>query len=138
MLIAVYGTLRRGDGNHRYLRGQKLLSTERVEGFEMFNLGGSYPYIARGGDDITVELYDVTEDVLAPIENMERGAGYQMCKVKTTLGLADIFYMEEKTHAKYQTGRSRPPKVVSGDWLKWIEKYKPERLQIINTDDWGF
>lgn len=129
MLLAVYGTLRKGDGNHRFLRGQKLLSTERVEGFEMFNLGGAYPYVARGGDNITVELYDITPDVLAPIESMERGAGYAMCKVKTTLGLADIFYMEEKQHAHYQTGkRANTPKVLSGDWLEWLKKYKPERF----------
>jgi gamma-glutamylcyclotransferase (GGCT)/AIG2-like uncharacterized protein YtfP len=129
MLIAVYGTLRKGDANDRYLRGYSPVSTERVEGFEMFNLRGAYPYIARGGDDITVEVYDVPEEVVAPIERMERGSGYEMCKVKTTAGIADIFYMAEEKHARYQTSPyGAPPKILSGDWFTWLKKYKPQRL----------
>lgn len=128
MLIAVYGTLRRGDNNDGYLRGYETLSTERIEGFEMFNLGGDYPYIARGADNITVELYDITPETLAPIERMERGAGYDMVKCKTTLGMADIFCVTEKAHADMQTGRHIPPKILSGDWFEWLMKYKPQRL----------
>lgn len=130
MLLAVYGTLRKGDGNHRLLYKHEPLVIERVEGFEMFNLGGAYPYIARGGDDITVEVYDITPEVLAPIERMERGAGYEMCKVKTTVGIANIFYFDEKRHANQQTGASRPPKIVSGDWFEWLKKYKPGRISV--------
>lgn len=131
MLVAVYGTLRRGDNNDGYLSGYEILSTERVEGFEMYNLGGAYPYIARGADDITVEVYDVPEEVLARIERMERGAGYDKVKCKTSLGMADIFCMTEVAHAELQTGaRSIPPKILSGDWFEWLKKYKPGRLGI--------
>lgn len=132
MLIAVYGTLRKGAGNDGYLEGYDPISTERVEGFEMYNLGGAYPYIARGADDITVEVYDISPETLVPIEQMERGAGYEMTKVKTTAGMADIFYMTEKRHAELQTGRSNvPPKVLSGDWFEWLEKYQSRRFRDI-------
>lgn len=132
MLIAVYGTLRKGDYNHdRYLREYEPLVTERVDGFELYNMGGSYPYIARGADSITVEIYDVPPEVLAPIESMERGAGYDMVKCKTTLGMADIFCMTEEQHAEYQSFRHYP-KILSGDWFEWLQKYKAERLLGIN------
>ena len=50
MLLAVYGTLRKGEGNYdRYMRGTPTLGEQRIGGFEMYNLGGYYPYIARGG-----------------------------------------------------------------------------------------
>lgn len=128
MLIAVYGTLRKGDYNDSYLRGYKPLSTERVDGFEMYNLGGSYPYIARGADSITVEVYDVPEEVFVPIERMERGAGYDLAVAKTTSGPAKIFCMTEERHAEYQTGTSRPPKIMTGDWFEWLKKFRPGRV----------
>lgn len=131
MLLAVYGTLRKGDANHGYLHGHRPLVTERVEGFEMFNLSGAYPYVARGADDITVEVYDISPEVLAPIERMERSAGYEMAKAKTTVGIADIFCMTEKKHAELQSmGHSTPPKILSGDWFEWLSKYRPGRLGI--------
>lgn len=133
MILAVYGTLRRGDNNDHFLNGCKLLSTERVEGFEMYNLRGSYPYIARGADSITVEVYDVSPETLVPIERMERGAGYDMVKCKTSQGIGKIFCMTEKVHAELQTGTDRPPKIVSGDWFEWLRNYRPDRLFELNN-----
>lgn len=133
MLIAVYGTLRKGDYNHEYLKGYEPLATERLDGFEMFNLGGAYPYIARGADSITIEVYDIPPEVLKPIEDMEVGAGYIMVKCKTSLGMADIFIMSEEDHANQQTQRHIPPKILSGDWFEWLRKYKPGRIQGISN-----
>jgi gamma-glutamylcyclotransferase (GGCT)/AIG2-like uncharacterized protein YtfP len=135
MLIAVYGTLRKGEYNHEYIQGYEPLSTERVEGFEMYNLSGMYPYIARGADSITVEVYDLPEGVVARVESMERGAGYDMCTVQTTKGNAQIFYMPEEEHAVYQSAEvKRPPKILSGDWFPWLRNYKPERLLQMEGD----
>lgn len=129
MLLAVYGTLRKGDHNDGFLDGYQPVATERVEGFEMFHFGGSYPYIARGADDITVEVYDVPPEVVVPIERMERGAGYDMGKAKTSLGLADIFVMTEERHSEMQARtNTRPPKIISGDWFDWLRRYQPYRL----------
>lgn len=135
MLLAVYGTLRRGDYNHERMELQDfpLLATEQAEGFEMFNLGGSYPYIAVGADMITIEVYEVPEEIFRPIESMELGAGYVMSKVKTSVGLAVIFCMSEDAHARYQTRDGRPPKIVSGDWFQWLRKYSPDRLREFNN-----
>lgn len=136
MLLAVYGTLRAGDYNYdRFMHGYMPLASERVEGFEMFNLGGMYPYIARGADNITVEVYDISEETLAPIESMERGAGYDMVKCKTSVGMASIFCMTEADHANMQTGVRIPPKIISGDWFEWLKKYKPERLALVNVTE---
>lgn len=133
MLLAVYGTLREGDYNHdRYLRGYHPLVTERIQGFEMFNLGGQYPYIARGADDITVDVFDIPEDVFRRIESMERGAGYEVGSAKTSQGIASIFFMTDEVHSNMQARTSgRPPKIVSGDWFEWLEKFKPSRLAVI-------
>lgn len=130
MLLAVYGTLRKGEGNYDwYMRGTPMLGEQRIAGFEMYNLGGYYPYIARGGDSITAEIYDVAADVFDRVERMERGAGYEVMKVSTQYGDAAIFYMPEERHALYQSNTKIPPKILSGDWFEWLRKYKPERLQ---------
>lgn len=133
MLLAVYGTLRKGDGNCHYLDGYSPVVTERVEGFEMFHFNGMYPYIARGADDITVEVYDVPPEVVVPIERMERDSGYDMAKAKTSVGLADIFVMTEEVHAGLQARLDgRPPKILSGDWFDWLNRYQPHRLARVN------
>lgn len=134
MLIAVYGTLRWGQGNHnRYLKGIEPLSQEMVNGYEMFNLNGSYPYITRGDGSILVELYDLTDYQYTVwlIDDMELDAGYERGSVSTSVGNAMIYEMPRERHEQLRQAGNRPPKILSGDWFEWLSKYAPERLRAI-------
>lgn len=132
MLIAVYGTLRKGDGNYNhYLNGHEPLGTHHVEGFNLYSLG-SYPYVTHGEptDEVLVEVYDVDLQTVVPIASMEMGAGYDICEVETDYGLAYMFVFGEERHQRLQAGESHhPPKILSGDWFEWLRKYQPERIE---------
>jgi gamma-glutamylcyclotransferase (GGCT)/AIG2-like uncharacterized protein YtfP len=118
--IAVYGSLKEGDFNHdRWLRGIKPIGWQRIEGFDMYDLG-MFPYVVRSDyrDCITVEVYEVPDDVAADIERMERGAGYDMVTVQTKWGDADMFVFSEQRHDLHfkrdkEWARNRIP---SGNW----------------------
>lgn len=135
MLLAVYGTLRENLSSHeRWLSDYNLIVTERVEGFEMFNFRGARPYVARGADHITVEVYDISSEIMAAIEEIERGNELEVVRVKTTAGIAKIFCTTEERHAQYQSNEQAPPKIISGDWVEWTKKYRPSKLRGVRGD----
>ena len=135
MLIAVYGTLRKGDRLHRgYLKSPPLLATERVSGFEMYHYSG-YPYVAEGDGDITVEVYDIPKDVYMGVYGMERSAGYEVATINTSVGEADLFYVTAQAHEReqgrlnYKGEADAPPRILSGDWFEWLRKFRPGRIE---------
>jgi gamma-glutamylcyclotransferase (GGCT)/AIG2-like uncharacterized protein YtfP len=72
-LVFVYGTLKRGCGNHRYLEGQAFVGTARTApGFALFDVGG-YPGMVRapGGASVSGEVWSVDEDCLARLDELE-------------------------------------------------------------------
>jgi gamma-glutamylcyclotransferase (GGCT)/AIG2-like uncharacterized protein YtfP len=122
MLIAVYGTLRRGGGLHEAYRLDELdmLARETLKGFDMYSLG-AYPYVVQGDGEITVELYNADIVTAYQIERMERGAGYQVQAVSTSQGEATIFYMTPEEDARLQNPEnswfSKPEPIQDGDWM---------------------
>lgn len=72
--IFVYGTLKRGGSNHRYLAGQTFLRTTRtVPGFTLFSLGdypGMVPWPADR-DGVTGEIWSVDAPGLALLDELE-------------------------------------------------------------------
>jgi gamma-glutamylcyclotransferase (GGCT)/AIG2-like uncharacterized protein YtfP len=72
MLVAVYGTLKKGFGNHGYLRGQKFLG--KAVSRDRFILGhGGYPAVVPSsrGAKIVVEIYDVSPSTLLNLDSLE-------------------------------------------------------------------
>ncbi len=69
MKVAVYGTLRRGHGNHRLLENAKFEGRRVVSGFNMFMLGSVIPGIKPGDGEVTVETY--SEYDLGPLDQLE-------------------------------------------------------------------
>ncbi len=70
--VFVYGTLLRGEGNHRVLCGGEFVreATTRAE-FSMFSLG-AFPGVSRGGRTAIVgEVFVVDELVLARLDALE-------------------------------------------------------------------
>jgi gamma-glutamylcyclotransferase (GGCT)/AIG2-like uncharacterized protein YtfP len=72
--IFVYGTLKRGGGNHAYLAGQQFLGTARTApGFTLYSLG-DYPAMVRAPDDtagVSGELWAVDAGCLQRLDELE-------------------------------------------------------------------
>ena len=74
MLVAVYGSLKKGKGNHSMLRHSEWVADEWLTGYKMYDLG-SFPGIRPSlAGEIVVELYHVDEDTLDSLDWLE---GYQ-------------------------------------------------------------
>ncbi|HQM27674.1 MAG TPA: gamma-glutamylcyclotransferase [Syntrophorhabdus sp.] len=73
--VFVYGTLRKGMGNHRLLEGSGFLGMgETVAQYGMYVLPGRIPYVKRrsGMKAVIVgEVYEVDEDTLRRIDRLE-------------------------------------------------------------------
>lgn len=118
-IIAVYGSLRKGLGNHRVLGDSKLLSTERVKiPWRMVSLS-AYPGLVPSDkiEDIVVELYEVTESTYRGVECLEGYPSfYQKALIPTSLGEVEVYVLER--------GYDDYPPVKSGDWVKYLTKTK--------------
>ena len=72
--VFVYGTLKRGGRNHRYLADQQFLGEARtVPGFTLYSLG-DYPGMVRSSridHDVTGEVWAVSADCLAGLDELE-------------------------------------------------------------------
>lgn len=110
-LVAVYGSLRKGKGNHVILGDSTYLGTERIKGFDMFSLG-AYPYVMPESDNsIVVEVYEVDSDSTGKsLDRLEGYPSYYDRKlIQTTHGEAWIYFINE-----YIDGT---PFVDGGDWI---------------------
>jgi gamma-glutamylcyclotransferase (GGCT)/AIG2-like uncharacterized protein YtfP len=70
LIVAVYGSLKRGFYNHRLLERSTFLSDGQVQGFEMFSLG-SFPMVTPGRGAIAVELFEVDHATFAQLDRLE-------------------------------------------------------------------
>jgi gamma-glutamylcyclotransferase (GGCT)/AIG2-like uncharacterized protein YtfP len=73
-LLFVYGTLKRGCSNHRYLADQTLVGIARTPpGYRLYDLGG-YPGMVSRPDDtlgVTGEVWSVDDDALERLDRFE-------------------------------------------------------------------
>jgi len=71
-LLFVYGTLKRGFGNHIYLEGTRFLGrAETVEKYALYEVG--IPYVVKGEGVSTIkgEVYEVGREELSAIDRLE-------------------------------------------------------------------
>lgn len=122
-LVAVYGTLRQGQGNHTYfLSDYTPLSQERLSGWEMTSVGDMFPACVRvdtSPESILVEVYDVHDDTLSSLDRLEGfrpggGGMYEREVVETTVGDALIYTMPN--------GHSLRKKIPLGDWVQYRQE----------------
>ena len=73
-LVFVYGTLKRGGGNHHFLAGQAFVDEARTaRGYTLYDLSG-YPGMVRQDDDDTGvmgEVWSVDDECLARLDVLE-------------------------------------------------------------------
>ncbi len=77
--IGAYGTLKRGEANHRMLARARFVSAPAlVTPFRLFG-NHEYPMLTPGPGThpLRVELYDVDADVLAELDRFEGQFGYR-------------------------------------------------------------
>jgi len=120
--VAVYGSLRKGLGNHRVLGESKMIGTQWIPDYEMFSLG-SYPGIRSGDSHILVEVYEVDDDTLQRLDTLEGYHGsnadnfYDREEVSTDYGTALIYTLQGHRYKSQ-------PIVESGDWTKHSVQFK--------------
>ena len=73
-LLFVYGTLKRGCSNHRYMAGQRFIGLARTApGYRLYDLGG-YPAMVTHPEDrdgVVGEVWSVDEDALRRLDRFE-------------------------------------------------------------------
>lgn len=120
ILIATYGSLRKGFSNHYWLgKNPKLIGINKI--FGVMYLNGSYPHLYHTkGDPFfnknlerehIIELYKISEENFKDINDMEISADYVLEEVLTTFGQAKIWFN---------------PHTVLPDNLEWIPAYTKE------------
>lgn len=115
ILIAVYGSLLSGMGNHRLLETSKLLGIFQTKPeFRLYSLGGFPGLKTNGNTSVTMEVYEVTEEVARRVDNLEgytpngNNTFYDKILIKTPYGEASVYiYVNDIPEERI---------VESGDW----------------------
>ena len=77
MKLFVYGTLKRGGGNHRYLHGCKYLGNYVMKNHVLFDLNYGFPYMARQENhEVIGEVYEIGELTGTTLKNVDRLEGH--------------------------------------------------------------
>lgn len=114
--VFVYGTLLRGEGNHRLLMGAQFVAQARTQSeFTFHDLGGC-PGMIRGTDcehqTVLGELYDVDEEILAALDRLE---GHPRFYRRTEI-LIDRAPVQTYLLPRDRFGHL--PRIPSGSWLE--------------------
>lgn len=112
-LVAVYGSLKRGFGNHQLLTDAEFLGEDTIGGWRMLHLGG-FPGIIDGNSEeiILIEAYKVSDDEFTRLDSLEGYPSfYNRKQVSTSFGDAWIYFLnDQEYYAKQNTV------VKSGVW----------------------
>ena len=95
MLVAVYGTLKRGRGNHHLLTDSQFIGECRTAPeFTMYSLGFCPAITASGDTAITIEVYDVDKETFGRLDSLEGYPHFYNRKVITTeFGDAWVYFI---------------------------------------------
>jgi gamma-glutamylcyclotransferase (GGCT)/AIG2-like uncharacterized protein YtfP len=111
--VFVYGTLRRGEGNHRLLAGARCVGAARTApAFTLRDLGAYPAMLAGGATSVVGEVYEVDELTLDVLDRLE---GHPRFYRREPIALADGAHVEAYLlPADRAWGLTRT--IESGDW----------------------
>lgn len=114
MKVFVYGTLRKGQGNHSLLSTAEYLRDESLPGFDMYNVGW-FPAVVRGTGVIIGEVYEIDEDTLEALHALE---GYDEDYPEESLYIPELEFTEYDALVLYIWNRDMEglTLIESGDW----------------------
>ena len=97
MLVAVYGTLKKGFGNHRIIEHCEYIGSDLLEGFDLYDLG-PFPGVNKGDNKVFVEIYQVEDkDTKIALDRLEGYPDlYTKDTVQTHFGLATIYIYNQQ------------------------------------------
>lgn len=131
-IVAVYGTLREGLGNHTLIADCKRIGLGWLTGFRMYNLGDLPAIIATHDDSgrIRVEWYDVSDDILEELDGLE---GFNPDSVNTSLFVRKRVFSPYGRGWIYLYNRSlnSVPYMEAGDW----ERFSRETKEVKDTQE---
>jgi len=112
MIVFVYGTLRKGQGNHYLMQGAEFLGEARTTPhWKMVSLG-PFPGVIPGSGSIVGELFKVDPPAMARLDRLEGAPRfYHRKSVTLTDGRSAIMYV--LTHAGRYADHEP---ITSGDW----------------------
>lgn len=131
-LVFVYGTLRRGEGNHGVMQGAlgRYVGCAEVSGFKLFDLG-AFPAVDFDGgrwEDaprlVQGEVFSLSPEGVARLDQLEGHPNfYRRCMVEVRLTgesdfplLAWIYVLPGLTQ---RVRRTFQIPIESGDWIAW-------------------
>ena len=117
MILAVYGTLRRGGPSNHLLMGAKYIGRDTVKG-RLISLGDFPGFKTDGDTPVVVDLYEVDTGKPETLSSIDRYEGFYPDKpdqslyfrkeVTTEKGLSAVIYV-------YRFDGNVP--ITSGDWF---------------------
>lgn len=118
-LISVYGSLRKGFGNHQYLLSNaKYLGEFKTKPeFTLHSLGGFPGLKPNGKTSVVMEVYEVTPEEARSVDSLEgytpgvKATFYDKIDLDTPFGMSSVYtYVRELS----------PESIVeSGDWTEF-------------------
>ena len=122
ILVSVYGSLRKNMGNDHLLSTSKYLGEFRTKPeFSLYSLGGFPGLKINGNTSVSMEVYEVTEEVAKRLDNLEgyttggNNTFYDKIPIETPYGKASVYI--------YVNDIPKERIVESGDWKAFKESY---------------
>lgn len=115
-LLFVYGTLLRGERNDHYLASARFMGEAATEpGFGLYDFG-PYPGLSEPGRHaVAGELYEIDEDTLARVDELEEHPDYyQRREVTLSCGTRAITYVLPRRFVEEEGGVL----LTSASWRK--------------------
>jgi gamma-glutamylaminecyclotransferase len=111
--VFVYGTLMKGEPNHRLLEKAAFIGAARTQPrFNMISLGGCPAILPDGTTAIDGELYDVDDETLAHLDRLEgHPRYYRRTEIAVAGGRAHAYLL--------QGGLGFGDLIASGSWRVW-------------------
>jgi gamma-glutamylcyclotransferase (GGCT)/AIG2-like uncharacterized protein YtfP len=110
MNVFVYGSLRRKQGNSRWMTNAQWLGSDRLAGYDLYDVG-LYPAAVPGEGIIEGEVYRIDSATLQQLDQLKRvPRQHQRQLVMTSWGRAWVYlYQRPVVHLK---------RIPSGDWIQ--------------------
>ena len=112
MKVFVYGTLKKGFGNHHLLKDASYLGTHITEPkYTMYSMDGFPAVSPIGTTRIIGEVYEITTEILEDLDRLEGYPGWYSRETIITKYEPAYIYLMPNLENTYR------PIVESGEWL---------------------
>lgn len=122
ILVSVYGTLRKGQGNHKhYLKDAEFVGEFTSEPvYNLFNLGGFPGLKENGSTSVKMEVYKVNQAEAKLVDSLEGYVEgrpphfYDKKEIETPFGTASVYLYVRDVPQDYL--------IKSGDWFNKLDR----------------